>query len=75
MNDPNIGQFIVHHVFPREQAKKARIPLERVDVPDNLIVVWNGHTGLGAGGCHGRIHRERTSARSLGLLAPKGAML
>lgn len=62
-------QFVTHHVYPREAAKRDKVPRNVVDNPANLIVVWNGFTGLGAGGCHGRIHRERTAARRLGLLA------
>lgn len=63
------GSFVAHHVYPRELAKRERIPAEVVDHPTNLIVVWNGHTGLGAGGCHSRIHSRRTAARRLGLLS------
>lgn len=66
------ANFVVHHVYPKEDAKRDGVPLGQVSVvhhPANLLVVWNGHTRLGAGGCHGRIHRERTSARRLGLLA------
>lgn len=75
ITDRNVTTFVVHHVFPREQAKKQKIPDGVVHRPSNLIVVWNGHTGLGAGGCHGRIHSQRTSARTLGLLAAKGATM
>lgn len=63
-------QFITHHVYPRARAKRDGLhgdPI--VDHPANLLVVWNGHTRLGAGGCHGRIHREQAAAKRLGLLA------
>lgn len=62
------GSFVTHHVYPRELGKREQIPAGLVDHPANLIVVWNGHTGLGAGGCHARIHARRTAARRLGLL-------
>lgn len=64
-------QFVTHHIYPREAAKRDRVPVEIAHNPRNLVLVWNGYTGKGAGGCHGRIHRERTSARRLGLLARK----
>jgi hypothetical protein len=54
-------QFVTHHVLPRS----ANGP----DEPANLLLVWNGLTGLGAGGCHGRIHAEARRAVDLGLLA------
>lgn len=63
------AQFITHHVYTRADAKRDKVPRSVVDNPANLIVVWNGLTNLGAGGCHGRIHTERTAARRLGLLA------
>lgn len=61
--------FITHHIYPRERAKQDGMlddPL--LDHPGNLLVVWNGHTGLGAGGCHRRIHTERALAHELGYL-------
>ena len=75
VTEQNQFQFSVHHRYPREQAKRNKIPIERIDLPSNCILVWNGQTGLGAGGCHGRIHREQTKARSLGLLADKSATI
>lgn len=62
-------EAVTHHVYPREVAKREGLkgdPL--IDHPGNLLVVWNGH-GSGAGGCHGRIHTERSLARDLGHLA------
>lgn len=62
-------QFVTHHVYPRERAKRDGLdgdPL--VDHPTNLLVVWNGY-GSGAGGCHRRIHTERRLATELGYLA------
>ena len=61
--------FRTHHLYPRERAKRDGLlddPL--LDHPGNLLVVWNGHTGQGAGGCHGRIHTERELAHELGYL-------
>lgn len=46
-----VAGAVTHHVLPR--AKGGR------DHVDNLRWVWNGHTGLGQGGCHGRIHAEQ----------------
>lgn len=62
-------QFVTHHVYPRERAKRDGLdgdPL--VDHPANLLVVWNGY-GSGAGGCHWRIHTERRLSTELGYLA------
>lgn len=67
----NPSTFITHHIYPRAQGRRDGVPQGIVDDPANLLVVWNGHTGLGAGGCHGRIHTERTAARKRGLLASK----
>lgn len=55
------GAFVVHHVQPRAKGGSDDI--------ENLRWVWNGFTGLGAGGCHGRIHQRRGQAHELGLLA------
>mgnify|MGYP000536592921 CR=1 FL=1 len=63
-------QAVTHHIYPREVAKREGLrddPL--LDHPGNLLVVWNGLTSLGAGGCHRRIHTERGLARDLGHLA------
>lgn len=55
-----IKQFCTHHVQPREQ--------DGSDDYDNLLFVWNGPTGLGADGCHGRIHKDRADAKTFGYL-------
>ncbi len=61
---------VTHHIYPREVAKREGLADDpHVDHPGNLLVVWNGTTSLGAGGCHGRIHTERGLARDLGHLA------
>lgn len=52
-----------------DAAAEAQRITNLLDHPANLLVVFNGFTGLGAGGCHGRIHKERTLAKDLGLLA------
>ena len=44
---------ITHHVRPRPEGP---------DHADNLITLWNGHTSLGAGGCHQLVHSERGSS-------------
>ena len=61
-------QFCAHHMFERWRGKRDRAPVELVDAYSNLILVWNGQTGLGAGGCHQKIHTEIELAQSLGLL-------
>jgi hypothetical protein len=67
--DPwNSTTFVPHHRYTRERAKREKVPEDEVDDVRNLILVWNGRTGLGAGGCHGRIHSERDEAEELGLL-------
>lgn len=67
----NANDFSVHHRYTREQAKRYKVPMEFIDRPSNLIVVWNRYP-LGANGCHGKIHREATGARAAGLLCEKG---
>lgn len=63
-------QTVTHHIYPREAAKREGLTDDpHLDHPSNLLVVWNGSTSLGAGGCHGRIHTERGLARDLGLLS------
>lgn len=63
-------QTVTHHIYPREVAKREGLQNDPLlDHPGNLLVVWNGLTTKGAGGCHGRIHTERRVARDLGLLA------
>ena len=62
------GQFVLHHIWRRSDPTPTN--LNRDDV-EWLRVVWNGPTGMGAAGCHGRIHRNQTRARELGLLAPR----
>ena len=57
-----------------KEAFRSAVMSTKVDVPSNCIVVWNRYP-MGANGCHGRIHREQTSARALGLLAEKHATL
>lgn len=65
----NPEQFVTHHIYPRERAKRDGLEGDPiVDHPANLLVVWNGY-GSGAGGCHWRIHTERRLATELGYLA------
>lgn len=71
----NWDQFKVHHIYPREQAKRYGIDKSLIDLPSNCILVWNRYPRAGAAGCHGKIHREQTGARAKGLLAEKNAML
>lgn len=67
---PDVFQFVTHHIYPRERAKRNGHPDHPLlHHPANLLVVWNGYTRKGAGGCHGRIHSERTRAHELGFLA------
>ena len=54
------GVFVAHHIWPTSMGG--------TDDPENLVWVWNGLTGLGAGGCHGQIHTLTGLARELGLL-------
>ena len=61
------GVFVLHHVIRRKD--KAHPDYSHRDAVENLRFVWNGPTGLGAGGCHGRIHSNQRQARTLGLLA------
>lgn len=56
----NGGVFVAHHIWPTSMGG--------TDDPTNLLWVWNGLTGLGAGGCHGKSHTFSSVARSLGLL-------
>lgn len=56
----NTGHLVTHHVLPRERGGPDHV--------DNLVTVWNGLTPWGAGGCHGRIHRDQTEAIRRGLL-------
>lgn len=67
MTDVNYTQWAIHHRYPRAAAKRERVT-EGVDDPSNLMLVWNGPTGLGAGGCHGRIESYRRDAFQLGYL-------
>ena len=60
MTNVNAGEFVPHHRCPRE--------LGGSDAYTNLMTVWNGPTGLGAGGCHKEIHTDRRLARRLGHL-------
>ena len=62
-----VNTFSVHHRYPKERAKRDGFTGD-IDAQHNLLAVWNGTTGLGAGGCHGRIHSERRKAKDLGLL-------
>lgn len=64
-----VDQFVIHHRYPKELAKRNHITDHGlIDHPTNLLVVWNGYTRKGAGGCHGKIHRERRTAKDLGHL-------
>lgn len=63
------AEFVTHHIYPRERARRdGMIDDPLLDHPANLLVVWNGLTRKGAGGCHGRIHSERRLATELGYL-------
>lgn len=59
--------FVLHHIWRRQDPVPHNV--HRDDVAW-LRIVWNGPTGMGAAGCHGRIHRNQPEARRLGLLAP-----
>ena len=63
------GVFVLHHVIRRRD--RHHPDYQHRDDVEHLRYVWNGSTGLGAGGCHGRIHDDLNIARELGLLAAK----
>ena len=58
------GHMVIHHVYRRGHTPEG---VDR-DAVENLRYVWNGATKLGAGGCHGQIHRHVDDAADLGLL-------
>ena len=55
------ASFVAHRVNPGRQGGTYD--------PANMIWVYNGGTGLGAGGCHQNIHSNGRLARVLGLLS------
>ena len=64
------GQFVLHHTIRRTKDKHSPHYDDRDNV-DYLRIVWNGTTGLGAGGCHQIIHNNPDNARQHGLIAPR----
>lgn len=74
ITDETAWSFVVHHIYPREEARRNKIPFAVIDVPSNLMAAWNGFTRSPLGGCHHKIHHERTAARTWGVLAEKGAI-
>ena len=64
------GQFVMHHTIRRTKDRHSPHYADRDNV-EHLRIVWNGSTGLGAGGCHAEIHANPDAARQHGLLAPR----
>ena len=61
---PDTGAWVIHHVYRRGHTPPG---VDRNAV-SNLRYVWNGATGMGAGGCHKTLHDNPTRAAELGLL-------
>ena len=55
------GSFVAHRIIPGRKGGTYE--------PSNLIWIFNGSTGLGAGGCHQNVHSNGRLARALGLLS------
>ena len=68
ITNQNADQFAVHHMIRRGDTDHPWYDY-RDDI-EFLRVVWNGPTGLGCAGCHGRIHSNQPEARTLDLLWP-----
>lgn len=64
----NAKQFAVHHMIRKGDTDHPWHD-DRDDIEFTRLV-WNGPTGLGCAGCHGKIHSNQTEARSLDLLWP-----
>lgn len=70
MQGRNAHQFVLHHTIRRTKDLHSPFYEQRDDV-QHLRLIWNGTTGLGAGGCHAQIHANPDLARQHGLLAPR----